>query len=99
MSAKLDKIEVGIFGDAKLNFPGIIETQKAQDIYIKTMESRIDALEQKMQDNAIKDTARMQMVDGIELWAKRAFWFTVAFITLAFAVTGKIGILELLKLL
>lgn len=99
ISKKLDRIDQGIFGDPKLGFPGIVENQRAQDIYIKTLESRIDALEQKMQDNALRDSAEKQFVDKLEMWGKRTFWIVSALLAIFYFLTGHIGLLEMLKIL
>lgn len=103
IARKLERIEVGFFGDPKMNFVGVIEAQK---IFRHDMESmrlefdkRIAAVERERDTQKIETKAKYSFVDNFEIWARRIFWLVALFTIIGFALTGKIGWAEVIKVM
>lgn len=92
LNKKIDRIEVGLFGDQRFGFVGIIETQKGFDERIGELEKEIEAIKKVNDQQEAEIKVKRNFTDDIVLWLQRAFWAGVVFLLAVFLLTGKIGI-------
>jgi len=91
MSKKMDRIEVGLFGDQAMNYSGVIEK-------IKQLEKEIDEIKRVNDKQEISIGAKRSFTDSIVLWGQRIFWTILAGTAIIFLLTGKIGVGDILNL-
>lgn len=90
IAKKLERIEVGLFGDPKMNYVGLIEKQRL-------LEERIQLVEREYEAFKLTIKVKSSVVDSFELWAKRIFWVILGIAALTLWITGKMGLIEIVK--
>lgn len=95
----VNRIEVGLFGDEKMNYIGLIQKAKDQSEEIETLTKRISDVEEVNRQQELIISAKKSFVDTFVIWAKRVVWGGAAIIVIALILSGKLGIGDLIKML
>ncbi len=93
------KIEQGIFGDPHLNLPGVIKTQSMLQDQIDELKKEISELKKVNQDQDIAIKAKKGLTDNAVKWLTRIAIFIGILILLSLLLTGKIGLVDIVKAL
>jgi chromosome segregation ATPase len=96
----------GIFGDEKLNFPGLLKSYDSLQGQIDRLKKEeLEILKREIEDlkkvNSTQDVqiqAKKGLTDDAVKWLSRGFWAIALLLALLLLLTGKIGLADLINL-
>lgn len=105
IQSNINRLVQGIFGDEKLNFPGLLKSydslqgqiDKIRNQEIVELRKEIEELKKVNTTQDVEIAAKKGLTDDVVKWLSRAVWGCVFVLVLTLLLTGKIGIADLIK--
>lgn len=83
--SKVNRIEVGLFGDVEMKYVGLMEQNERLAARVKVLEDEV--------------SNKKNLIDGVTMWGRRIFWISASAFVVIKLLLGDIDIIDLLKFL